>query len=67
MLLLLLSNLLKIPFATQPFGDALDDISLIDEFADASAADLFFADATKTAHFSFAQGLCWKGDRIACA
>ncbi len=42
----------------------LPDISLIDNFAEAYAADPFFADDAKTADLTFAEGLWWKGDRI---
>ena len=44
--------------------DALHDVSLIDDFAEAYAADPDFADDEKTADFTFAAGLWWKGDRI---
>ena len=45
-------------------ADELTDHSLIDDIAEAYAADAFFADAAKTAEFIFAQSLWWKGDLI---
>ena len=45
-------------------ADELPDISLIDDLAEAYAADPFFADDAKTADLNFAQGLWWKGDLI---
>ncbi|KAL0052364.1 hypothetical protein WJX82_000917 [Trebouxia sp. C0006] len=45
-------------------ADELTDHSLIDDIAEAYAADPFFADAAKTAEFIFAQSLWWKGDLI---
>ena len=45
-------------------SDDLHDVSWFDDFAEAYAADPDFADDEKTADFTFAAGLWWKGDRI---
>jgi len=45
-------------------ADELTDHSLVDDIAEAYAADPFFADDAKTADLTFAQGLWWKGGLI---
>ena len=41
-------------------ADALHAVSMIDNLAEAYAADPFFADEAKTADLTFALGLWWK-------
>ena len=55
------------PNAADQSSPAMDDLagnSLIDDIAEAYAADPVFADEEKTAGFTFAQSLWWKGDLI---
>ena len=50
--------------ADQHMPTAADELTDHYDIAEAYAADPFFADAAKTADFTFAQGLWWKGDLI---
>ena len=45
-------------------SDTLHDYSLINNLAEAYAADPYFANDEKTADLTFAAGLCWKGHCI---
>ena len=48
----------------QHSADDLPDFSLMDDLAEAYAADPFFADEDKTSDLTFAEVLWWKVDRI---
>ena len=52
------------PSSSSETDDDLYDISMIDDLAEAYAADPYSADDEKTADLTFASGLWWKGDCI---